>query len=155
MRRDGAAAGSSDRLRFRGRQPLEGRGGAAVGRPPSKRRTGIHRHGKHFIGTGETDDGFDIELEGRIRSPVFTIDHDYLMFRAGAYGEGRKCVVQLHAARNNDRIKRAPVFSAPRMRTHIWDVRDYLDDKVYLRLIDRAGKNPCAIHIDYVRLVDG
>ena len=122
---------------------------------PSKRRAGIRRHGRHFLGTGETEDGFDIELEGRLRSPAFEVDHDYLLFKAGAYGEGRRCAVQLHADQSNDRIERVVIYNTPRMRTHIWDVRDYQDEKVYLRLVDRSGKNPCAIHIDFVRLVDG
>jgi hypothetical protein len=122
---------------------------------PSQRRAGIHRQGRSFIGTGETQKGFDIELEGRMRSPVFTVDHDYLVFRAGAYGKGKRCSVQLHAVATNARLQRVVVANTPRMQTHIWDVRDQLDTKVYLRLLDRAGKFPCAIHIDDVRLVDG
>jgi hypothetical protein len=125
-----------------------------VSASPSFRRAPVHRHGAGFLGTAETADGKrDIEQRGRLRSPEFVIDHDYLVLRAGLSGVGKGCSVSLSAALDDERLHEI-VPKEGRMLTYIWDARPVRGDAVVLRLVDKDKKEACSVHIDYVRLVD-
>jgi hypothetical protein len=114
----------------------------------------MHRHGKGFLGTAETEGRKRvIEQRGALRSPEFVIDHDYLVLRAGKSGEGKGCRVSLRTADGDDPLHEI-VPPDGRMLTHIWDARAVEGEAVVLRLVDRDKKEPCSVHIDYVRLVD-
>jgi hypothetical protein len=119
---------------------------------PSTRRSQVHRHGKAFLGTAETEEGKrDVELRGVLRSPEFVVDHDYLVLRAGGSGD-KGCFVSLRTLDDEDVHKITP--KEGRMLTFIWDARDYEGESLVLRLVDRPRDADCSVHIDYVRLVD-
>jgi hypothetical protein len=122
---------------------------------PTQRPSDIHRHGASFLGSGETLEDFDIERHGVLVSPVFEIDHDFLIFRAGSTGATTKCAVDLVPSHGRRVLRKAPATGRWKMETHVLDVADLRGHSVRMRLVDRSDGKPCAIHLDYVRLVDG
>lgn len=122
----------------------------------SLRRSPLDRHARGFIGTGETSDGkWDIELHGVLSSPSFVVDHDYLVFRMGGSGSSKQCFVEVREPDNNQALRKIQSTGRRGMETHIVDVEDLLGMNVRLQLVDRSNGEPCSIHIDWVRLVDG
>lgn len=122
---------------------------------PSARKTGIARHGKAFLGTGEVDGAFDLARHGVLQSPVFAIDHDFLVFRAGGVGAGTSCTVELVSKSGKRSLRKAENPHRWRMETHVFDVSKLRGKSARLRLIDREDGEPCSVHLDWVRLVDG
>lgn len=122
----------------------------------SLRHTPIDRHALGFIGTGETAEGtWDASLHGVLTSPKFTIDHPYLVFRMGSSGPGKQCFVELRKSGGKKNLRKVEGTGRWAMETHILDVADLIGTTVRLRLVDREKGEPCAIHLDWVRLVDG
>lgn len=127
---------------------------------PVRRSAAWHRHGPHVLDTGNDALGkFDLDLRGKLRSPPFVIDHQYLVFRVGGHGPTSSCQLTLRSAETDAKL-RGLAKSEPRlvrMKTVIWDLADLRGESVVLQLQDRGkGKSKsCSIHLDYVRLVDG
>ena len=128
-------------------------GNAAVA--PSERQIGVARHGKAFLGTGETGGAFDLARHGVLQSPVFTIDHDFLVFRAGGVGAGKGCTIELVSKSGKRSLRKAQNPRRWKMETHVFDVSKLRGKSARLRLIDRDDGEPCSVHLDWVRLVDG
>ncbi|HWB79099.1 MAG TPA: hypothetical protein VG755_29265, partial [Nannocystaceae bacterium] len=62
---------------------------------PSQRKRAVRRHGDGFLDSAEDDADRDVKLHGVLVSPTFTIDHAYLVFRAGAMGDAKQCWLEL------------------------------------------------------------
>jgi hypothetical protein len=122
----------------------------------SLRKARIHRHGRGFVGTGETADGlWDIARAGVLRSPAFVVAQPYLVFRMGGRGSVEDCWLELRAVGGDPARRKIPNTGRSPMETHVVDVGDRLGTSVELLLVDRGDGEPCSIHIDWVRLVDG
>jgi hypothetical protein len=122
---------------------------------PSLRQIGVARHGKAFLGTGEVDGTFDLARHGVLSSPVFAIDHDFLVFRAGGVGSGTSCTIELVSKSGKRSLRKAENPRRWRMETHVFDVSKLRGKSARLRLVDRNEGEPCSVHLDWVRLVDG
>ena len=127
---------------------------------PVRRSSAWHRHGRRVLDTGNGVDGkFDLDLRGKLRSPAFEIDHDFLVFRVGGHGPTSACQLTLRSAETDTKLRSLSKTEprVARMQTVIWNVADLRGESVVLQLNDRGkgelGK--CSIHLDYVRLVDG
>ncbi len=127
---------------------------------PVRRSRAWHRHGRHVLDTGNDAHGkFDLDLRGKLRSPPFEIDHDYLVFRVGGHGATTACQLTLRSATTDAKLlglsKAEPRVA--KMQTVIWDVASLRGETVVLQLHDRGkpDEDSCSIHVDYVRLVDG
>jgi hypothetical protein len=121
---------------------------------PSLRLIGVARHGKAFLGTGEIEGAFDIARHGVLQSPVFAIDHDFLVFRAGGVG-GTGCTIELVSKSGKRSLRKAENPRRWKMETHVFDVGKLRGKSARLRLVDRVDGKPCSVHLDWVRLVDG
>jgi hypothetical protein len=127
---------------------------------PVRRSSAWHRHGRHVLDTGNSVHGkFDLDLGGKLRSPAFEIDHDFLVFRVGGHGPTSACQLTLRSSTTDTKL-RSLSKSEPRvakMQTVLWNVAALRGESVVLQLVDRGkGEHErCSIHLDYVRLVDG
>lgn len=122
---------------------------------PSQRQHAVRRHGDAFLDSAEDDADRDVNLHGELASPRFTIDHEYLVFRAGAMGDAKQCWLELRDPSTDKRLRKIPTVQAWPMETHIVDVGDLAGRDARLWLVDRSDGEPCSLHIDWVRLVDG
>ena len=122
---------------------------------PSGRQIKVRRHGDIFLDSAEADGKRDHELHGLLVSPRFRIDHAYLVFRAGGFGDENHCWLELRDAASNKRRRKMPVAFMFAMETHIVDVESLLGRDVRMQLVDGEKGEPCSIHLDWVRLVDG
>lgn len=122
---------------------------------PAMRVSAVRRHKRGFIGTGETASGkWDVALIGVLESPAFVIDHPYLVFRLGGRGSSKACRLELRSG--EEVLKKIKNPGRWGMETHVVDVHDLVGTTVQLRLVDRGeADDPCAVHLDWVRLVDG
>jgi hypothetical protein len=122
---------------------------------PSQRKHAVRRHGDAFLDSAEDQADRDVELHGVLVSPTFTIDHGYLVFRAGAMGDAKQCWLELRDAGTNKRLRKIPTVATWMMETHVVDVTALEGRDVRLQLVDRSDGAPCSLHIDWMRLVDG
>lgn len=126
-----------------------------VSAEPSQRTHAVRRHGDAFLDSAEGDPDRDVKLHGVLASPTFTIDHAYLVFRGGAMGDAQQCWLELRDPKKNKRLRKIPTAATWMMETHVVDVIDLEGRDVQLQLVDRSDGEPCSLHIDWVRLVDG
>jgi len=99
--------------------------------------TPYNKQGTYYLASIETKDyrGND-RMTGIVQSPSFTLETPYVCFLVGG-GKGPGVYVALCLAETDDEVRAARGDNAEHMRRHIWDVREFVGQAVYLRLVDR------------------
>jgi hypothetical protein len=99
--------------------------------------TPYNKQGTYYLASIETKDyrGND-RMTGVVQSPTFTLETPYVSFLVGG-GKGPGVYVALCLADTEDEVRAARGDNDEHMRRHIWDVREFVGQAVYLRLVDR------------------
>lgn len=102
------------------------------------RNTGgiYNKHGKYYLSTVETAGytGNDA-MTGTVQSPTFTLTSAYVCFLVGG-GKGPGVYVALCTAEGDAEVRVARGMNDETMLRHIWDVREFTGQQVYLKIVD-------------------
>jgi uncharacterized protein (DUF608 family) len=110
------------------------------------------KQGRYFIGTCELGNGpFDDGMTGEIRSPSFVLHYRHMSLLVGGGNQPRTCYVALCRWRDDAELITETGRNAERMTRRIWDVSQFVGERVYLKVVDNEKGGWGHINVDDVR----
>ncbi len=104
----------------------------------SSTRTNFSPPMPHFIGTAETEDGYDDSFTGVIESPEFTIDSDMAWVYVSGGGRGEETFVEVVDAATGERLAHFTGGYVNTFEQAFWDTREVRGKAVMVRVVDRS-----------------
>jgi non-lysosomal glucosylceramidase len=128
--------------------------GEAFGNKPARGTLPGQQPVSGFLGQGlvNTYLGGDDRLHGKLTSPAFKIERDFLCFLIGGGNHaGRTCI---HLLVDGRVVRTAAGKQAERLQWHNWDVRDLRDKSARIEIVDAESGPWGHINIDQIELRD-
>lgn len=118
--------------------------------PTNSNRMNFNSQGKNFIGTCEFGNGYRDEFRGVIESPRFTVTKGKMKLLVGG-GSGKGVYVELIDAKTRQQLKVERGNNSETMDERTWDVSEYKDRTLQLRIVDEETAGWGHINVGNVR----
>ena len=128
--------------------------GEAFGSKPARGTLERQQPVSGFLGRGlvNTYLGGDDRLHGKLTSPVFKIERDFLSFLIGGGNHAGKTCINLVV--DGRVVRTATGKQAERLLWHNWDVRDLRDKTARIEIVDAESGPWGHVNIDQIQLRD-
>lgn len=120
--------------------------------PTNSSRCAFNKQGKYFIGTGENENGdCDNAYVGELKSPEFVIEYPIMSLLIGGGKDKDRLYIALRRVSDNRELFRETGRDNDWMDRRVWDLRNFVGQKVYFVMVDNATGQWGHLNVDDIR----